>query len=135
MGGRRVAVQAADRRGGSKRAPLGEKNVAALVVAKMRCVTFRGYFAVETRDFLLKFGGERASNAWRIDCSRPVSTEVTVEPKEHKLWAQRIDDALARLKRLPPGMIADDSRDAASTSSGRLERSVRRPASSGSSKR
>jgi hypothetical protein len=47
-----------------------------------------------------------------------------MEPKEHKQWAERIDDALARLKRLPPGMPAADGREA---TTGRRDR-VRRPA-------
>jgi len=48
-----------------------------------------------------------------------------VEPKEHKLWARRIDDALARLKRLPPGMTDAESRDAANGPGGRRETSAR----------
>ena len=49
--------------------------------------------------------------------------------------AEQWDHALARLKRLPPGMPVDDAREVAKTSGGPLERSPRRPASGGSSKR
>ncbi len=56
-----------------------------------------------------------------------------MEPKEHKLWAQRIDDALARLKRLPPGM--EEARDAANGPTGRHERASRHATSNGSAKR
>jgi hypothetical protein len=55
-----------------------------------------------------------------------------MEAKEHTQWAARIGDALARLKRLPPGMPTAESREGAS---GRLDRATRPSTGCSSAKR
>jgi hypothetical protein len=44
-----------------------------------------------------------------------------MQANEHDTWSHRIEDALARLKRLPPGVPSSGSSDEPADSGGRRE--------------